>query len=102
MNRRALCAAVLAVACSAAFGRAAGHGFLFWDDRAFIAENPLIAHPSAASLLALWTTPLHDLYAPLTNTLWGLLAAVLGPNPRAVHLDHPPLDDLHSPPVCPP
>jgi len=96
MNRRALCAAVLAVACSAAFGRTAGHGFLFWDDRAFIAENPLIAHPSAASLLALWTTPLHDLYAPLTYTLWGLLAAVFGPKPWAFHLTNVALHTLNA------
>src|SRR5437016_2638803 len=96
MNRRALCAAVLAVACSAAFGRTALHGFLFWDDRAFIAENPLIAHPSAASLLALWTTPLHDLYAPLTYTLWGLLAAVFGPKPWAFHLTNVALHTLNA------
>src|SRR5437016_2317995 len=96
MNRRALCAAVLAVACSAAFGRTAGHGFLFWDDRAFIAENPLIAHPSAASLLALWTTPLEDLYAPLTYTLWGLLAAVVGPKPWAFHLTNVALHALNA------
>src|SRR5437660_1103833 len=96
MNRRALCAAVLAVACSAAFGRTAGHGFLFWDDRAFIAENPLIAHPSAASLLALWTTPLEDLYAPLTYTLWGLLAAVVGPKPWAFHLTNVALHVLNA------
>src|SRR5438067_8590221 len=91
-----LCAAVLAVACSAAFGRTAGHGFLFWDDRAFIAENPLIAHPSAASLLALWTTPLEDLYAPLTYTLWGLLAAVVGPKPWAFHLTNVALHALNG------
>src|SRR5213083_3155681 len=96
MNRRALCAAVLAVACSAAFGRTALHGFLFWDDRAFIAENPLIAHPSAASLLALWTTPLEDLYAPLTYTLWGLLAAVFGPKPWAFHLTNVALHALNG------
>src|SRR5438132_1149843 len=96
MNRRALCAAVLAVACSAAFGRTAGHGFLFWDDRAFIAENPLIAHPSAASLLALWTTPLEDLYGPLTYTLWGLLAAVVGPKPWAFHLTNVALHALNA------
>src|SRR5438046_674295 len=78
MNRRALCAAVLAVACSAAFGRTAGHGFLFWDDRAFIAENPLIAHPSADRLLALWTTPRAYLWAS------GAFACALLAKPSAV------------------
>src|SRR5207244_4465004 len=61
-----------------------------------IAENPLIAHPSAASLLALWTTPLHDLYAPLTYTLWGLLAAVFGPKPWAFHLTNVALHTLNA------
>src|SRR5207249_3699276 len=96
MRRRTLPAAVLAAASVAAFGRTVGHGFLFWDDRAFILENPLIAHPSAANLLALWTTPLHDLYAPLTYTLWGLLTAVVGPRPWAFHLTNVALHVLNA------
>ncbi len=89
-------AAVVAAAAVAAYARSAGHGFLFWDDRAFIAENPLIVHPSAASLLALWTRPLHDLYAPLTYTLWELLAALFGPGPRAFHLTNVALHALDA------
>ncbi len=82
----ALSVAVLAGACVLAFARTVGHGFLIWDDRAFIAANPLIARPSAANLVALWTTPLYDLYAPLTYTLWEFLSAVFGPQPWAFHM----------------
>ncbi len=89
-------AAVVAVAAIAAFARTAGHGFLFWDDRAFIAGNPLVVHPSAANLLALWTRPLNDLYAPLTYTLWALLAAVVGPAPWAFHLTNVALHALDA------
>ena len=96
VNRRALGAAVLAAACIAAYGRSVGHGFLFWDDRAFISENPLIAHPSAANLLALWRTPLHDLYAPLTYTLWGLLSAAFGAQPWAFHLTNVALHTVNA------
>src|SRR5262249_26922834 len=60
------------------FAPTVGHGFLFWDDRAFIAENPLIARPSTATSLTLWTQPLLDLYAPLTYSLWAGLSAAFG------------------------
>lgn len=86
MNRRALPTVLVVALAVAAFGRTAGYGFLFWDDRGFIAENRLIAHPSAANLLTLWTTPLLDLYAPLTYTLWALVSAVFGPTPWVFHL----------------
>ena len=104
-RRNALPAAVLAGACFAAFGRTVGHGFLIWDDRSFIAANPLIARPSAASLVALWTTPwragaeaepLYGMYAPLTYTLWALLSALLGPRPWAFHLTNVTLHALNA------
>ena len=78
--------AVLVGACLLAFAPTVRHGFLIWDDRAFIADNPLIAQPSAANLVRLWTTPLYDLYAPLTYTLWAGLSAVFGTQPWAFHL----------------
>lgn len=81
--RRAI---VLAAACLAVFGRSVGHGLLFWDDRAFIAENPLIAHPSPRGMIGLWTRPLLSLYAPLTYTLWAAVSAVAGVRPWAFHL----------------
>jgi protein O-mannosyl-transferase len=96
-GRRVLPAVLLIVLCVAAFARTTGHGFLFWDDRAFIPENRLIAHPSAGSLLALWTQPLVDLYAPLTYTLWALLSALVGqPAPWLFHLTNVALHALNA------
>jgi hypothetical protein len=94
--RGALAAAVVTAACLAAFGRTAGHAFLVWDDRLFITENRLIAYPSMASLLALWTTPVQDLYAPLTYTLSQLLSAVVGLTPWAFHLTNVLLHALNA------
>jgi len=87
-------ATLLAAACVAAFGRTVTHGFLLWDDRAFIADNPLIAHPSAATLVTLWTRPHLDLYAPLTYTLWAGVAALAGPAAWAYHLTNVALHGL--------
>lgn len=86
MIRRALPAVLVVALAVAAFVQSAGHGFLFWDDRGFISENRLIAHPSAANLVMLWTRPLLDLYAPLTYSLWALLSALFGPTPWVFHL----------------
>src|SRR5437870_2784810 len=85
---RALPAAVLVAASVAAFGRTAAHGFLFLDDRGFIAENQLIVDPSARHLVALWTRPLQDLYAPLTYTLWEVVSACFGVKACAFHATH--------------
>src|ERR1051326_776313 len=93
---RALPAAVLVAASVATFGRTVAHGFLFLDDRAFIADNHLIADPSATNLLALWTTPLNDLYAPLTYTLWGLLSASFGTTAWAFHATNVALHALNG------
>jgi len=84
--RRAPAAALVGAACLVVFGRSVGHRFLFWDDWAFITENPLIAYPSARNLIALWTRPLLSLYAPLTYTLWAALSALAGLQPWVFHL----------------
>lgn len=95
-KRLALPAAGLAVVSAAVFGRSVGHGFLFWDDRGFIAGNPLIAHPSARNLLALWTRPLLSLLAPLTYTLWTLVSTLAGLRPWAFHLTNVVLHCLNA------
>jgi hypothetical protein len=84
--RRSQFAVLVVVLAVAAFVQSTGHGFLFWDDRGFISENRLIAHPSAANLVTLWTRPLLDLYAPLTYSLWALLSVLFGPTPWVFHL----------------
>ena len=84
--RRTRAAALVGAACLVVFGRSVGHRFLFWDDWAFITENPLIEYPSARNLAALWTRPLLSLYAPLTYTVWAGLSALAGLRAWAFHL----------------
>ena len=84
--RRAPAAALVGAACLVVFGQSVGHRFLFWDDWAFITQNPLIAYPSARNLIALWTRPLLSLYVPLTYTLWAAISALAGLRPWAFHL----------------
>jgi len=78
--------AFVVLAATAVFARTAGHGFLIWDDRELIIGNPVLASPSLGRLATLWTTPLLDIYVPLTCTLWALVSAVFGVVPRAFHV----------------
>src|SRR5262249_27785941 len=96
MSHRTLPAVLVVALAVATFARTVGHGFLFWDDRAFIAENPLIARPSAATPLTVWTQPLLDLYAPLTYSLWAGLSAVFGPAAWVFHLTNVVLHALNA------
>ena len=64
-------------------------GFLNWDDRPMIVNNPLVRGP-LVDVLAAWRTPVLGLYAPLTYTLYAVLAKVgRGPgdpvNPAVFH-----------------
>src|SRR5438552_1809009 len=93
---RVLLAAGLVAASVAAFDRTVVHGFLFLDDRGFIADNHLVADPSATTLRALWTRPLNDLYAPLTYTLWGVLSASFGTTAWAFHATNVALHALNA------
>lgn len=52
--------------------------FSGWDDRAVVARNPKLLHPTLDSLRAYWTAPEFDLYIPVTQSLWWLVAHVAG------------------------
>jgi hypothetical protein len=93
---RRLLPALLVAIVFAAFAETVRHGFLFLDDRAFIADNPLVANFSGANLAVLWKRALLDLYAPLTYTLWALIGALAGPVPWAFHLTNVVLQALDA------
>ncbi len=95
-HRATLPIGVLVALCIAVFARTAAHGFLIWDDRIFIVGNPLIAHPSLANLGVLWTTPLYEIYAPVTYSLWELLSALVGMRAWAFHLANVALHGLNA------
>lgn len=85
-SRRDLIAiVVLAAACIAVFARVIDHGFLTWDDGAFLLDNRWISHPSLENLAAIWSRPILHLYAPLTYTLWSLQSALFGPSAQVFH-----------------
>jgi tetratricopeptide (TPR) repeat protein len=48
------------------FARALGHGFLVWDDRLNITENPLLAPWVSGNWWRFWRGPYAQLYVPLT------------------------------------
>jgi tetratricopeptide (TPR) repeat protein len=63
----------LAAAIVSVFWLVQHHGFL-WDDRANIAENPVVASSSLSEIGRLWTSPYKKLYIPLTYTVWAVIA----------------------------
>ena len=60
------------------FAQTLGFGYVNWDDRDFILQNPLIAHPSSASLLAHLTTPGLGYPIPVTVLSYRLEHALVG------------------------
>ncbi len=65
-------------------------GFVTFDDRLHVSENPAFHPVTAASTLRLWTKPTLGLYVPATYTLWAATALfAAGPDgslsPRLFH-----------------
>lgn len=78
--------AILVAAVAAAFGGGAGHEFVDWDDGPNVFANPGLNPVSPSSIAAFWTAPYAKLYAPLTYTAWGAIAAA-APRAAAGRLD---------------
>lgn len=68
--RLLLCLCVMVV-----YRPALGFEFLLWDDPINTYENPLVRTFSLANLAQIWQRPLHELYIPVTYSLWALIAA---------------------------
>jgi hypothetical protein len=72
---RPLC--LLVVLALIAYGPALFTGFILdWDDGLMVARNPMLRPESGVSLVQAWQEPVAGLYAPLTYTLYALVAAV--------------------------
>jgi hypothetical protein len=65
----------------ATFARVLGHGFVDWDDRTQLYENPDFNPPSPAKIARYWRGPHMNLYLPVTYTLWGGVSAVARDGP---------------------
>lgn len=63
---------------------ALGHGFVNWDDRELVYENPYLNPVTPTHLLHFWTQPYDHLYIPVTETTYAALtlaARRIGPGP---------------------
>ncbi len=65
---------ILAVLVLLAMGRLVTADFSGWDDEQFLATNPVFVAANPLSLLYYWFHPYYTLYAPLTCTVWAMLA----------------------------
>ncbi|CAN5444035.1 hypothetical protein BH09PLA1_BH09PLA1_16250 [soil metagenome] len=65
---------IVALAVLIAFSPVIGHDFGGWDDEQNLTRNPEMHPPTLAAVARYWKAPKHDLYAPLTWTVWSALA----------------------------
>jgi hypothetical protein len=71
----------LGIALIVAYWSALNSGYLLWDDRLNIYENPYLLK---GDWLTFWTAPYYLLYIPLTYTIWTWLY-LLNPTAEAFH-----------------
>src|SRR5580658_3415229 len=63
------------------------NGFIDWDDRDLVADNPDFVAPHPILIAHYWTKPFGGLYVPLTYTAWGLIASAARPSGGTAELD---------------
>jgi tetratricopeptide (TPR) repeat protein len=73
---RLLYPGLIALVCLVTFAPILTNGFVSWDDYHTISRNPRLNPPSLAGLVYYWEHPHMHLYAPLTYTVWTVLAAI--------------------------
>ena len=90
MNRRMLRAlapyAVLAALVACAYGASIGNGFVEWDDRLLIIDNPISHGLTAPNVAAAFTSYDPELYIPLTLLSYQATYSLAGLSPWAYHL----------------
>lgn len=79
-------AAGLAIITLAVFSPLFRAQFIEWDDRDNFIRNPFMLDRSIHGLAFFWTHPFRDLFIPITETIWWLLAGFAHTNAN------PPLD----------
>lgn len=60
----------------ATFAHVVGFEFGGWDDVIVLQRNPRLVQPTLDSLRFYWTNPEHDLWIPVTQTVWWVVAHV--------------------------
>ncbi|MDM7914536.1 MAG: hypothetical protein QUU85_04620 [Candidatus Eisenbacteria bacterium] len=67
---------VLAALVVAVFAPILANGFTWWDDDVTIHQNPRMNPPTLEGVAWYWGHAEQAIYIPLTQTVWGILAAV--------------------------
>lgn len=76
-GRRDWAGRLLVVALAVAtFAHVVGFEFGGWDDAIVLQRNPRLVQPTLDSLRFYWTNPEHDLWIPVTQTVWWVIAHV--------------------------
>lgn len=57
-------------------GRICSQGFVNWDDRGTLYDNPSFNPPTLGNILWYWTHAHLHMYIPTTYTVWGLIALI--------------------------
>ena len=71
----------------AVFSPSLPHGFVNWDDRPMVYENPFLHPVTGPHVLYFWRHAYYAQYAPLTYSAYALLAWIgNGPRPPLFHL----------------
>ena len=86
MSDRALLRLLVLAAALAAFAPALSAGFVGWDDKLFILDNPTIAGLNAAHLRAMSQSVLGGVWIPLTWLSYALDRSLWGSEPAGYHL----------------
>ena len=84
-RRRTRLAALLALALTLAVFQGVGRlGYVNWDDPLHVCDNPYLNPVTVPHVLHFWRKPYHNLFIPLSYTLYALLAlAARGVTPLA-------------------
>jgi hypothetical protein len=77
---------LLAAATALVFLPAVRFDFVHWDDHTYVYGNPYLNPPSLQGIAHLWTSGYRGIYAPLTFSVHGLHALLLGFNGPRFHV----------------
>jgi tetratricopeptide (TPR) repeat protein len=78
---------VLVVTC-AAFYPSLDNGFIHWDDKPHLLENPTVMTLDGPHLIRHFTSTVNNTYIPLTTLSFALEYSLVGANPFVYHLDN--------------
>jgi protein O-mannosyl-transferase len=64
---------LIAISTYQVFSAVRGNDFV-WSDQELVVENPALNPVSSASISKIWSTSNHSIYAPITESMWTVMA----------------------------